>query len=116
MRTVTLSLALLLAGCADGDPDDPVSRGESIARDVGCTACHSTDTDDRIGPGWGGMWGSTEELADGRSVTVDEAYVRRSITEPDADVVAGFAPSMPRVPLSESEIDALVAYLREVGR
>jgi len=78
-------------------------------------SCHSTGTDTKIGPPWGGLWGSEVELADGRTVTVDEAYLRRSITEPDADVVAGYPLSMPRVPLSDEEVDALTTYLRWVS-
>lgn len=102
------------AGCG-GDADDPVARGEEIARDVGCMACHDTGTTTRIGPGWGDTWGQEIELDDGRTVAVDEAYLRRSITDPTADVRAGFPPSMPQVPLSDGEIDDVTAYLRHLA-
>ena len=107
------TIVAVLGGCGD-DGDDPVARGRAIAEDVGCTACHSTGTDDRLGPGWGGIWGTERELADGGTVVVDEDYVRRSITRPDAEVVTGFTTRMPRVPLTDEEIDDLTSYLREV--
>lgn len=106
--------ALALAACGGGD-DDPAAAGKEIARDVGCMACHDSGTSTRIGPGWGGTWGEEVELEDGRTVVVDEEYLRRSITDPTADVRAGFPPSMPRVPLSDEEIDQVVAYLRQVA-
>jgi hypothetical protein len=47
-------------------------------------------------------------------VTVDEAYVIRSIEEPQADIVAGYAASMPRIPMSEEERSALVGYIESL--
>ena len=35
------------------------------------------------------------QLADGRTVTADEAYLRDCILLPDKDMVAGFPPLMP---------------------
>ena len=47
----------------------------------------------------------TRALEGGVSVTVDENYVRESILDPQAKVVAGFPPSMPRhEQLSDREI------------
>jgi cytochrome c oxidase subunit 2 len=48
-------------------------------------------------------------------VTVDEAYVRRSITDPAADVVAGYGPTMSPVPLEETEVGQLVEWVRSLG-
>jgi cytochrome c oxidase subunit II len=110
-----LVLAGALTACGEDRASGDVGRGEAIAQDVGCMACHSTGTDTKIGPAWGGIWGTEVELEDGRTVVVDEDYLRRSITDPEADVVSGFQLAMPRVPLSDEEIDALVAYLRSVS-
>jgi cytochrome c oxidase subunit 2 len=105
----------LVAGACSEDRDGPTARGEAIADDAGCMACHSTGTDAKIGPGWGGIWGTEVELTDGRTVTVDEEYLRRSIIDPGAGVVAGYQLAMPQVPLSDEEIDALTAYVRDVA-
>jgi cytochrome c oxidase subunit 2 len=61
-----------------------------------------------------GIWGTDVQLADGRSVTVDDAYVRRSITEPGADVVEGYNPIMPTLPLTDDEVDRLVDWVRSL--
>lgn len=112
---VWLGLFPLLVAACGGGGDDPVARGERIAGDVGCTACHDTGTSTRIGPGWGDTWGTEVELVDGRTVTVDEEFLRRAVVDPNADVRAGFAPSMPRVPLTDEEIADVTAYLRDLA-
>lgn len=111
-----VALAVGLGACGDdGGGDDPVARGGEIARDVGCMACHDTGTTTRIGPGWGATWGTEAELTDGRTVVVDEEFLRTAVADPNADVRVGFEPSMPRVPLSDEEIDDVTAYLRDVS-
>jgi cytochrome c oxidase subunit II len=115
VTVATLAALLALGGTGCGDDTDPqVARGAAIAQDVGCLSCHSTGTTDGLGPGLGGIWGTERQLADGTSVVVDEAYLRRSILEPDAQVVAGFQAIMPAILLSDAELDDVVAYLRDV--
>jgi cytochrome c oxidase subunit II len=113
-RAIVAGLLLLLILAACGAADTQADRGRALAQDVGCMSCHSTGSDDRLGPGWGGIWGTERELDDGTTVVVDEDYLRRSITDPDAQVVAGFQPIMPRIQFSDAELDDVVAYLREV--
>ena len=52
-------------------------------------------------------------LADGRSVTADPAYLRASILDPGAQVVATYPPSMPsyRGQLTDAQLTSLVQYL-----
>jgi YHS domain-containing protein len=52
-------------------------------------------------------------LADGRTVTADAAYLRSSILDPAAQVVATYPPSMPgyRGQLTEAQLSSLVQYL-----
>lgn len=109
------ALVAVVGSSACGGGDDPAAAGEEVAREVGCMACHDSGTSTRIGPGWGGTWGDEIELEDGRVVVVDEEYLRRSITDPTADVRAGFPASMPRIPLTDEEVDQVVAYLRQVA-
>jgi cytochrome c oxidase subunit 2 len=106
---------LLAAACSESGGDDPVARGAALADDVGCAACHDAGTATRIGPGWADTWGTEVELEDGRTVVVDEEFLRRAITDPTADVRAGFPPSMPQVPLTDEEVDDLTAYLRDLA-
>ncbi|MGY6501879.1 MAG: c-type cytochrome [Acidimicrobiales bacterium] len=111
---VVASLALGSAACG-GDADAQVQRGEALARDLGCMACHSTGTADGLGPGWGGIWDTERELVDGSTVVVDEEYLRRSVVDPSADIVAGYRQMMPTIAMSDAELDDIVAYLREVS-
>ena len=54
------------------------------------------------------------ERGDRGSVLVDENYLRESILEPQAKLVAGFAPAMPtfKGQLSDRRISGLVEYIK----
>ncbi|MFB3885792.1 MAG: cytochrome c oxidase subunit II [Thermodesulfobacteriota bacterium] len=80
----------------------------------GCVACHTIDGTPRVGPTFKGLFGkSVTVVTDGkeRTVVADEAYLRKSILEPNADVVKGFPPIMPPEKLTASELDEIVQYL-----
>lgn len=96
---------------------DPAAHGAVVAQQYGCLACHAVDDSTMVGPGWGGLFGSTETLTDGGTVLADEAYLAESIRDPDARLVAGFQPgTMPAYAnvLSDDEVDAIVAYIRSL--
>ena len=102
-----------LAGCGGSDVDLPplASEGRDIVRSRGCAACHGRNGAGGVGPSWVGLYGATEELESGESVVVDDAYIRRSIADPSADVVAGYRITMPENTLTDTEIDAVIAYI-----
>jgi protein SCO1/2 len=85
-------------------------NGAAIYRRLGCAGCHDVPS---IAPSLAGVAGRTVTLADGRTVTADSAYLRESILEPAAKVVATYPPSMPsyRGQLSEAQLASLVRYL-----
>jgi cytochrome c oxidase subunit 2 len=102
-----------------GLPEDPVLRGEKWASQFGCASCHSVDGTKIVGPSWKDMCDGQETLADGSTVTVDEAYIIESILKPNAKIVQGFpAGVMPaqfidpisKKPISDQQIADLVAY------
>jgi cytochrome c oxidase subunit 2 len=43
------------------------------------------------GPSWQGVYGRQELLTDGSTITVDDAYIRDSIIDPNKQIVDGFA-------------------------
>lgn len=88
--------------------------GQDVAQSSGCFGCHNF-TDNSIGPTWKGLFGKTQMLADGQTVLVDEAYLKESILNPAAKLVKGFAPIMPAMPLTDLQIDGLIAYIKEKG-
>ncbi|KAB0672168.1 cytochrome c oxidase subunit II [Oryzomonas sagensis] len=94
--------------------------GHELLEKHGCLGCHTLDGTPGVGPTLKGIWGRSETvLSNGaeRHITVDEAYLRRSLLEPNADVVKGFQPIMPPFAgvLTEGEIKAIIAYLRTGG-
>jgi cytochrome c oxidase subunit 2 len=123
-RAGSLALALVLSGalaltgaCAGGD-SGPVlgaeaAHGRQVAKDRGCTSCHTADGSRSEGPTWKGLAGSTVKLADGSTVVADDAYLARSIQDPRAQVVQGFRTPMPaQSGLTDADVAALTAYLK----
>jgi cytochrome c oxidase subunit 2 len=94
---------------------DPVARGEKWATQY-CLSCHTVDGSQGVGPTWKGLYGKQETLADGATVTVDDAYLRESILDPNAKVVQGFQPNlMPQTfkdQLQDQQISDLIEYIK----
>jgi cytochrome c oxidase subunit 2 len=93
--------------------------GKQLATSKGCVACHSSDGSKLIGPSYKGLYGSKQTVvSDGaeHEVTVDDAYIKKSMLTPTADVVKGFQPLMPSQQglVSDGEIKALVAYIKSL--
>jgi cytochrome c oxidase subunit 2 len=97
---------------ASGQGGDLVEQGRLLAESHGCLACHSVDGSPSVGPGWQGLYGKTEVLADGSQVVVDERYLKVSVLEPNAQVVKGYAAMMPPFALSDEELEALIAFIK----
>ena len=92
----------------------PVEAGELLVKQRGCLQCHSLDGSVGTGPTFKGVWGRNEKLADGSAVTVDENYVRTSILQPQAQIVANYGPVMPTFQgkLKDRDITAIIEYLK----
>jgi len=108
----TFAMALAARAAAPRSTDPLVARGGALAQSKGCVACHSIDGRTIVGPTWKGLFGKTETLVDGSSAKVDDEYLKRFIRDPAARPIKGFAPVMPKVDLSDAEVDALVAYIK----
>ena len=115
---VGIATMALLAACGASGPaadlSDAAQQGRRVAASRGCSVCHGDNGEGRVGPAWVGLIGSVVELEDGSAVTADTAYLRRSITDPQADIVAGVTVAMPTSDLSEDEVTALIAYIEEL--
>lgn len=100
------------------DPDAAI-RGEVVASGQGCFLCHSVDgTGGGTGPTFKGLAGSQRPLTTGEFVRADEAYLRRSILDPSAEIVEGYQDVMPGYfaeELSEEELDDLIAFINSLG-
>jgi len=98
----------------------PVQKGEYLFGAKGCTQCHSVDPSkpNANAPALHGLWGTTEQLADGASVPVDENYIRESMLEPMAKVVKGFQPIMPtqKGKITDKEIGYVIEYIKSLKK
>jgi len=107
-----------LEHAAGGDKKGGRIDGRQLAQEKGCLGCHSLDGSPGVGPSFKGIMGRSETVVSGgaeRTITVDEAYLRRSILDPHADVVKGFQPIMPAfADLQKEELEALVEYLEGI--
>lgn len=94
--------------------DTPEGQGQILALQNGCIGCHSVDGTPLTGPTWFGLYGSQVSLADGTTVTADDAFLAESILDPNATIVAGFpSPSiMPPYQFSDEQIANIIAYIK----
>lgn len=91
-------------------------KGEAIYKSAGCMTCHTTTGERLVGPTFKGIFGRSEQIVGG-NVTVDENYLRESILQPQAKIVAGFEgqamPSFQGV-LKDQQINWVIDYLKTV--
>ncbi|HET9857222.1 MAG TPA: c-type cytochrome [Chthoniobacterales bacterium] len=79
-----------------------------------CMTCHSIDGSEGIGPTLKGVYGRKTKLTNGSTITADDVYLRDSIVNPSATVVAGFDDVMPKPELTDEEVKAIVEYLENL--
>jgi cytochrome c oxidase subunit 2 len=96
--------------------DGLAKEGEAIFRARGCSGCHA-EASKVHAPKLRGLYGRAVQLADGRTVTADDAYLRDSMLLPKRDITAGFEPIMPSYKgiLTDGEIISLTAYIRSLS-
>jgi cytochrome c oxidase subunit 2 len=94
---------------------DPLAVGEKLYTELACSTCHMPDGKGR-GPSYNGVYGSKVKLADGSTVLADDNYIRESILQPNAKIVAGYQPVMPSFQglVTEDQILALTAYIKSL--
>jgi cytochrome c oxidase subunit 2 len=67
--------------------------GLTILKQNACISCHSLDGSALIGPTFKGIYGRKEVVIEGEQeyeISVDEEYIRKSIYEPNAQLVKGY--------------------------
>ena len=94
----------------------PEESGSILFVSKTCTSCHGIAEGAAAvaAPNLWNIYDHEQPLSDGTSITVDEAYLRRSILEPRSQIVQGYSPVMPNIRLSDSELTAVVAYIRSL--
>lgn len=103
-------------GAAEAPGQSLADQGEQLYQQEGCASCHEPDTAVDA-PQLTGLWQSEVELESGDVVTADRNYIRTSILQSQASIVAGYEPVMPSFQgqLSEDEVIALIAYIKSLA-
>ena len=100
--------------------ESPAAAGRKIMQNIGCFACHTVDGTKLVGPSFKGIWGEMQTVTTGgekREVKVDEEYIKRSIFDPNADVVNGFQKGLMityQGQLSDDDVNQIIEYLKTV--
>jgi cytochrome c oxidase subunit 2 len=95
--------------------DTPVAAGEKLFTSLACITCHTEGAGAR-GPVLTGITGTKVELQGGGTAVADDAYLRESILNPQAKIVAGFQPIMPTFQglVTEEQLLQLIAYIKSL--
>jgi cytochrome c oxidase subunit II len=100
---------------------EPGAEGFVILSSQGCNACHSSDGSKIVGPSYLKLWGEKQiVLRDGKeyTITVDEEYIKRSIFDPDYEIVKGFPKGLMQSykgKVSETDISKIIDYLKTLN-
>ena len=91
--------------------ESPAQAGAKLFNSLGCIKCHGEKA-----PTMAGLFGSKQRMTNGSIVEADEQYLRESILDSTARVVAGYAPIMPsfRDQITEEQLMQLVAYIKSL--
>jgi cytochrome c oxidase subunit 2 len=102
-----------LSGGAGGSAQ---SEGERLFQRYACGSCHMATPTGR-GPVLAGLPGKAVALATGQTVVADDTYLRESILNPRAKVVAGYEPLMPSFEgqLTEESVVQLISYIKSLA-
>jgi cytochrome c oxidase subunit 2 len=95
--------------------EKPQERGLKLLLAKGCLGCHSIDGTRRDGPTLKGIYNrrvTVLEKGKEKDVSADEAYLKSSILQPGFDVVKGFQPIMPAMPMTAEELQTIIDYLK----
>ena len=103
-----------LSGAGAGE--SMAAAGERLFQQLGCATCHRADASGR-GPVLQGLYLSSVLLQTGQRVVADEGYIRESILEPQAKIVAGYGTQMPTFQglITEEGILQIIAYIKSLG-
>jgi cytochrome c oxidase subunit II len=103
----------LNGGAASGSLAD---QGAKLFESLACSNCHKPDGNGRC-PTLVGLYGKNVQLSSGATVKADEGYIRESILQPTAKIVAGYQPLMPTFQglVTEEGVLQLVEYIKSLG-
>ena len=104
------------ASAPKGGPE----AGRKLMEDHGCFSCHAVgDEQNDMGPSLQGLYGNQATVISGKTektITVDDAYLKESITDPGKVLVKGYDDTMPPyTDFSDEQIEHMLEYLRSIA-
>lgn len=103
---------------ATGNIPDP--EGLVLLKNTGCLACHSQDGSRLVGPSFKSLFDAEKTvITDGeeRVIVAGEDYIKLSITDPEADIVKGYAKGLMQSytdVVSEEDIAKMIDYIKTI--
>lgn len=97
------------------------SEGLAILKSRGCTACHTSDGSKLVGPSFLNLFGEKQIVVqDGKEfqVTVDEAYIKNAIYDPNSEITKGYPKGLMQSyegVVTEDEIAKIIEYLKSLN-
>jgi len=100
-----------------GDPYEGMSLAEVGQKIYSqrCIACHNTTDQRKVGPGFKGIWNAERKTTSGEVVVADANYIRESIYNPKAKVVAGYENAVMTAfagQLDDREITGIIEWMK----
>ena len=95
-------------------------EGLTIIRKNACNGCHSLDGSRLVSASFKGLFGKKEiVITDGKEheVTVDDAYIKTAVYEPEKDLVKGFPKGVMKSYkdlIHEDELNKIIDYLKTI--
>ncbi len=92
-------------------------KGLELLQTKGCLGCHTTDGSPKVGPTFKGLYQrKVTVVTQGkeRMIVADEEYIKRSVLDPGSDIAKGFPNIMPKLPVSEEELNEIVDYIEKL--
>ncbi len=99
----------------------PGSEGLAILKAQGCNVCHSTDGSKILGPSYLNLFGEQQiVIREGKEipVTVDEDYIKKSIYDPNSEIVKGYPKGLMQSYegiISADDISKIIEYLKSLN-
>jgi cytochrome c oxidase subunit II len=99
-----------------------VEQGARLVIADGCSACHLAATRKGFAPSFASFAGHRVTLSDGRSVVVDEHFLRGGLLHPGGSEIEGYDPApmlaaVKRLRLGgqPEQVAALAAFIEQIG-